>query len=86
MQLQAAVSMFEGQGREGAVDWLLVVDMMGGTRSAQQCSNRWNKTLRPKRDGACTGAWTEEEVLHPIRLGFVMPYVGYSFNGGDGDV
>ncbi|KAK9116161.1 hypothetical protein Sjap_015108 [Stephania japonica] len=51
-QLRAAVEAF------GEHDWQMVASYMEG-RAGTQCSNRWNKSLNPKRDRV--GRWTVEE-------------------------
>ncbi|KAK9118572.1 hypothetical protein Scep_016665 [Stephania cephalantha] len=54
-QLRAAVEAF------GEHDWQMVASYMEG-RTGTQCSNRWNKSLNPRRDRV--GRWAVEEDKH----------------------
>lgn len=67
--LAKAVSEFDGQGMGGRVNWVKVTEAMGGTRSAQQCNQRWHATLKPRVEGGIKfGQWSAEEVQFIIYL------------------
>jgi hypothetical protein len=64
-RLIEAVSLYEGQGRGGAVDWGKVCEYMGGERTYDQCRVRWNGVLKVfKNRGTVvkTGPWAKIEV------------------------
>jgi len=58
-KLREGMELYRGQGIGGAIHWGKVSEHMGGRRTSQQCSHRWNKTLKPK----LVQAWTEAEDL-----------------------
>lgn len=55
------VSLNEGHGRRGAINWANVSIHMNGVRTAQQCSHRWNRVLKARGISANSQPWTDEE-------------------------
>ena len=45
--LREAVELYEGQGRQGRINWIKVSEHMGGSRAVVNYSNRWHKVLKP---------------------------------------
>jgi hypothetical protein len=65
--LLEGMALFEGQGKGGAVAWAKVFEHMGGTRTHNQCADRWSKTLKHRSRGGGggnnkQGEWSEAEV------------------------
>ena len=58
------MELYEGQGLRGGVSWVKVSEHMGGTRTPQQCTARWNLTLKGRSLGVMkTADWTDAEVI-----------------------
>ena len=58
------MELYKGQGLKGGVNWVKVSEHMGGTRTHQQCNNRWNGILKPRSLGVMiTTGWTDAEVI-----------------------
>jgi hypothetical protein len=56
-----SVSRNEGKGRRGSVNWSSVSNQFNGLRTATQCANRWNRTLRNRGTAATAIPWTDDE-------------------------
>lgn len=57
------MSACDGLGMGGRVNWVKVTEVMSGTRSAQQCNQRWHATLKPRMEGGIRfGQWSQDEV------------------------
>lgn len=59
--LMAAVDRCDGHGRRGSVNWIAVSEQMESTRTAAQCSHRWNRVLKARGISANAMPWTDEE-------------------------
>ena len=68
------MGLYEGQGQKGGVNWVKVSEHMGGTRSPQQCTQRWNGTLKPRSLGVMKskGCWTDAEVIYSYILDLML--------------
>lgn len=62
-KLMEAVQRYEGQGKGGSVDWNKVSIHMGGSRSSQQCRDKWNYVLKPRLTGGgiTSTNWSKDE-------------------------
>lgn len=72
-RLIEAVSLFDGQGRGGAIDWGRVCEYMGGDRTYDQCRVRWNGVLKvhgSKEGTVKRGPWSEVEVMQSTNCAF----------------
>ena len=61
-KLLEGMQLYEGQGQRGGVNWVKVSEHMGGARTADQCSTRWNQTLKHRGGSSKSGEWSAEEV------------------------
>ena len=63
VKLREAVALFKGQGVRQGVDWVKVSSHMGGTRSSNQCGQRWHDTLKlVDCEWIKKGDWAKDEV------------------------
>lgn len=67
-------------GRRGSINWISVSQYMGGNRTPQQCSYRWNRVLKARGIPADALPWTDEEDnrLHKAAVEFA----GQGLRGG----
>lgn len=63
VKLTEAVSMYDGQGRGGTVDWGRVSLHMGGDRSSYQHRMRWHSVLKHRVAGAPSRSSGRKEVV-----------------------
>jgi len=59
--LRRAISECDGKGPRGGLDWVKVSELMGKTRSPEQCRLRWSKTLRYTETGHLTTPFEPSE-------------------------
>lgn len=65
IKLTEAVSMYDGQGRGGTVDWAKVRAHLGNERSSYQHRMRWHSVLKHRVAGAARSPGKKDVVMEP---------------------
>jgi hypothetical protein len=62
--LLEAMTLYEGQGKGGGIDWTKVSAHLGGIRAPTQCYKRWHDAIKQRRKYTSKSAhWSDEEML-----------------------
>lgn len=79
-RLVEAMTLYDGQGKGGGVDWTKVSEYLGGQRAPTQCYKRWHDALKQRRKSLLGEDWTPEEDYLVIQA--VSIYAGEGLGGG----
>jgi hypothetical protein len=79
-RLVEAMTLYDGQGKGGGVDWNKVSDYLGGARAGSQCYKRWHDALKQRRKSLLGEDWTTQEDFLVIQA--VAQYAGEGLGGG----
>jgi hypothetical protein len=79
-RLVEAMSLFDGQGKGGGVDWAKVSEYLGGMRAGTQCYKRWHDALKQRRKSLLGEDWTPQEDFLIVQA--VSMYAGEGLGGG----
>jgi hypothetical protein len=74
------MSLYDGQGKGGGVDWSKVSEYLGGLRAPTQCYKRWHDALKQRRKSLLGEDWSPEEDFLVIQA--VSIYAGEGLGGG----
>lgn len=74
------MTLYDGQGKGGGVDWTKVSEYLGGQRAPTQCYKRWHDALKQRRKSLVGEDWTPEEDYLVIQA--VSIYAGEGLGGG----
>jgi hypothetical protein len=74
------MSLYDGQGKGGGVDWTKVSEYLGGLRAPTQCYKRWHDALKQRRKSLLGEDWSPEEDFLVIQA--VSLYAGEGLGGG----
>lgn len=74
------MSLYDGQGKGGGVDWTKVSEYLGGMRAPTQCYKRWHDALKQRRKSLLGEDWSPEEDYLVIQA--VSLYAGEGLGGG----
>jgi hypothetical protein len=79
-RLVEAMSLYDGQGKGGGVDWAKVSEYLGGMRAGTQCYKRWHDALKQRRKSLLGEDWTPQEDFLVVQA--VSMYAGEGLGGG----
>mmetsp|Transcript_23567 Transcript_23567/g.34569 ORF Transcript_23567/g.34569 Transcript_23567/m.34569 type:complete len:705 (-) Transcript_23567:56-2170(-) len=79
-RLLEAMTLYNGQGKGGGVDWTKVSEHLGGLRAPIQCYKRWHDALKQRRRCLEDDSWTTDDdnrVIEGVKI-----YAGEGIGGG----